>query len=278
MKFIQKTILLLFCLISFDVNASPSKQLQVDIKKEFQKHNYKKVIQLYRDYTEEHPDEFLAPIVRIYYSESLADTGSLDPSIDVLKDVLSDLPEETDALRLQYSLANLYFMQKHYPEATRGYQLFLLQLSHDNELASKVRDRLSLMKGREGRKKDLRSLQLLDIETSLEAGNVPDGADIFLKQIIEQNQKGSDVPRAKDLLEKIHVVRTEKAKALLDEARRIYDEEKQYAEVQEILDKITQEYADIADMKSVEALSRSVRIRSFMFLRSKKPDTLPAPQ
>ena len=241
---------------------SSEKELADAVSGEFQRHNYKKVIQLYRDYVEANAGQSLPTIVKVYYTQSLADTGEIDDAIKSLKEVLADLSPDVDTLKLQYDLANLLFLQRRYDEARGAFQKILLQSSQVNELLSKARERLALMKDKESKKKDFVSLQFLDIETNLDAGMVPDGAEAFLQQIAEQAAPGGpQSDQVQRLQERVKEVRAEKAKALLDEARRLYDKEKKYANVREILEQITQYYSDVSEMPSVEALFKQVNSR-----------------
>jgi len=240
---------------------STSKELQRMISQEFQKHNFRKVIALYKDFVTNHPDEYLPLVVLIMYGQSLADVGEIDGSIDVLNTFLNDLPADVNSLKLNYDLANLLFMQRRYEEAKKVYGKILLQFSTYNEILSKTRQRLELMRGREGRKKDVVSLQLLDLETILESGEVPDGAVVFLQEIQLQNQDTPNAERAKELLGKIREIRTKKGRLLLEEARRLFDEEKKYVEVREILEQIMRDYSDVTEKQSVEALMKEVKKR-----------------
>jgi tetratricopeptide (TPR) repeat protein len=212
-------------------------------------------------------------VVRVLYSESLADVGELDEAIKSLQEILSDYPPQLDYLRIQYDLANLLFLQRRYPEAKVAYQKILLHSSRTDEILTKSRERLTLMKESEGKKKDLISLQLLDIETALEAGEVPDGAETVLRKIVAQNPSTPHAERAGRLLVRVKEIRSAKAKSLLEEARRLFDEEKKYAEVREILDQIVRNYSDVSEMQSVEALQKAVNVKS---PQTTKKDTSPA--
>ncbi len=233
-----------------------------EMKSEFQRHNYKKVMQLYKDYISVHEGNFIPLSLRVFYSQALADTGDLDGAIKILQEVLSDWPVSMSLTRLQYDLANLLFMQGKKEEARSLYQKILVQNSKLQEISTKSRERLSQMKQVESKKKGLLSLQLLDIETSLEAGEVPEGSADLLKQIQEKNPGSPQAERGKVLLVKISEIRTEKSRALLDEARRLFDEEKKYDDVRELLDQIEKEYSDVAEIKSIEALRKEVKTKS----------------
>src|SRR5579885_1331001 len=123
-------ILCLFPIRSRAADPSTSTPKEIDLlgeeTKEFQRHNYKKVIQLYRDFEESHPDRYLPLSARILYSQALADTGEMNEAIKSLKDILSELPPQADTLKLQYDLANLLFIQRRFDEAKTLYQKMLL--------------------------------------------------------------------------------------------------------------------------------------------------------
>lgn len=252
---------------------TPIKDFQQEVALEFQRNNYKKVIRLYKDFTAKYPDRFVPLVVQVLYSQSLADTGEMDEAIVILKEILMEMPPQIDPVRLHYDLANLLFMQRRYSEATNAYQKILLQASRHDEILTKVRERLTLMREGEGRKKDLISLQLLDIETTLEAKEIPEGAEPLLQNVINQNSGTVQAEQAARLLGRLKEVRTEKARALLDEARRLFDEKK-YTEVREILDQIDRHYADVSEVQSVEVLQKALNFKS---PRPTKKDTSPEP-
>jgi tetratricopeptide (TPR) repeat protein len=239
-----------------------TQDLLVSIPSDFDRHDYKKVVRLYRDYVSNHPEKYIPMVVRILYSQSLANLGEVEDSIVSLKNLLSDLPPQFDPMKLQYDLANLLFLQNRLDEARSAYQKVMILGENSRQVQAKSKERLAWIRAKEegGRGKDLISLRLSDIETLLEIGEIPDGADIFLKQVI-QDQKGPESPsvkKAKKLLTRIQEIRTERAKALLDEARRLYDEEKKFTEVREILNQILASYSDVVELPSVEALMKAV--------------------
>jgi len=239
---------------------SKEAQLLTEISQEFQRHNYKKVIHLYRDFSDENPDRSPPLIAKIFYSQALADTGNLDDAIKSLKEILTDLPPQADPLRLQYDLANLFFIQRRFDEAKILYQKMLLGANQHQDLLTKAKERIAVMKDKDAnsKKKDFVSLQLLDIETALEAGEVPDAAVALLQQIAEQNPTSPQAEQVRRLQNRVKEVRTERAKTLLEEARRLFDVEKKYTEVREFLDEIIEKYSDVCEMPSVEALSKEV--------------------
>ena len=98
----------------------------------------------------------------------------------------------------------------------------------------------------------------LPTETALEAGEVPDGAPSLLQQIIDQNPLSQQSAQAGRIQNRIKEVRTERAKDMLEEARRLYDMEKKYTEVREILTQIVERYSDVSEKPSVEALTKAV--------------------
>ncbi len=235
--------------------------LQGQISGEFERHNYKKVVQLYKEYQEGHPDTSIPPVVRVFYSQALADMGDLDEAIKSLRETLAALSPQVDTFKLQYDLANLLFLQKRYEEAKAAFQKIVIESAQHTEIANKAKERINLMKSKakdSGAKKDFVSLQLLDIETALDAGEVPDAAEILLQQIAEQNPTSPQAEQARRLQVRLKEVRTQKAKALLDEARRLFDEEKKYTEVREILGQISKSYSDVCEAASVEALLKAV--------------------
>ncbi len=271
-------LIIVFGLVSYTAwvqESSPSQKMQQQITREFQKNNYKQVIHLYEDFVSHHSDHDLPLVMKTLYSQSLADVGDLDRAIEVLKGLLSDFSTQVDPIKLHYDLANLLFIQKKHAEAQVHYQKVLILASHHDEIISKVRGRLRIMKGKEGRKKDVISLQLLDIETVLEAGEIPEGSREFLAKACDEKPDSPNSQKAKILLAKIQEMREVKAKGLLDEARRLFDQEKKYLQVSEILSTLMTDYADVAEKHSVEVLQKAVEGRS-RFLRSTKPDTLPA--
>ncbi|HEX5037414.1 MAG TPA: hypothetical protein VFX30_09680 [bacterium] len=245
---------------ALSADESPENQLKVDVSEAFQGHDYKKVIRLYRQFAASKPDRYIPVSVKILYSQALADTGDLDGAIDTMKDVLTDARPETDPVQLQYDLANLLFLQKRFDEAKGAYQKLLLQASRNAELLSKAKERLALMKDRDAnaKRKDIESLQMIDLETALEAGEIPDGAEGVLARIIRRDPKSEQAAEARALQERIKGIRSQKAKALLDEARRLFDEEKKYVEVGGILNQIERSYSDVCETASVEALRKAV--------------------
>ena len=110
------------------------------------------------------------------------------------------------------------------------------------------------------------ALELYDIESLLEVGEIPVGVEEYLNGIITKsdtakaNEDGNR-DKAQDLLEKTKQVKDEKARALLNEARRLFDEERKYAEVREILESILREFPTTSERYSVETLLQEVNRR-----------------
>lgn len=239
---------------------SPENTLKQSIMEAFQVHDYKKVIRLYREFSASKPDRYVPLTVKVLYSQALADTGDLDGAIDGIKDTLSDLRPEMDPIQLQYDLGNLLFLQKRYDEARAVYQKLILQAGRNADLLAKAKDRLAYMKdqGANAKRKDIESLQMIDLETSLDAGEIPDGAEAMLNRILRRDPNSDQAREAKVLADRIKALRTSKAKVLLDEARRLFDEEKKYFEVRDILEQIQASYGDVCEKASVDALRKAV--------------------
>lgn len=241
----------------------PEKTLVENVLREFERHNYKQVIQLYREFAAGQPEHYLPVIVKVLYSQALADTGDIDGAIDSLKIVLEDLPAEVDSLKLQYDLANLLFLQKRFEEARLIYRRLLLRSEETTAVLAKAKERLASMKdlGTGARKRDIVSLEMIDLETAIDAGAIPDGADVFLQGVIAQHPQSSQVAEARRLQARLKAARTQKAKALLDEARRLFDQERKYADVRDLLEEIQRSYADVSETTSVEALFKAVQAK-----------------
>jgi tetratricopeptide (TPR) repeat protein len=242
---------------------APEKTLVESVTREFQRHNYKQVIRLYREFAAGQPERYLPVVVKVLYSQALADTGDIDAAIDSLKIVLEDLPPEVDSLKLQYDLANLLFLQKRFEEARVIYRRLVLRAEQTADILSKAKERLASMKDLEGggRKRDFASIEMIDIETALDAGSVPDGAEAFLRDVVERHPESAQAAEARRLQGRVREVRTQRARALLDEARRLFDEEKKYGEVRDVLEQIRRSYADVSEMPSVEALLKAVQAK-----------------
>jgi len=237
----------------------PEQVLVRDVSTAFQSHDFKKVIRLYREFAASKPDRYLPLIVKVLYSQALADTGETDDSIEALRGILEELPPAADPLQLQYDLANLLFQQKRYEEAKAVYSRLVLQGSGALQILSQAKSRLSLLKEREGgKKKDFDSLEMIDLETALDAGEIPEGAEAYLRRISDRNANSSQALEAKRLQYKIKDLKSQKAQGMLDEARRLFDVEKKFSEVIEILDRIERLYPDVAEKPSLDALRNAV--------------------
>ncbi len=243
-----------------------AKDLVFSVQSDFERHDYRKVIRVYRAYVSSHPEKYVPTIVRIFYSQSLANSGEVEDAIAALKNLLSDMPPQLNPVKLHYDLANLLFIQNRLEEARMAYQKVVILGENSRQDLAKSKERLAWIRTKEegGRGRDLISLRLIDLETALEIGDIPDGAAVFLKQIV-QDANGAENPatnstteKAKKLLVRIQDIRTERARALLDEARRLYDEEKKFNEVREILNQILTSYGDVVEKPSVEALLKAV--------------------
>jgi tetratricopeptide (TPR) repeat protein len=242
---------------------APEKTLVENVLREFEQHNYKEVIQLYREFAAGKPERYLPVIVKVLYSQALADTGDINGAIDTLKNILEDLPAEVDSLKLQYDLANLLFLQKRFEEARVIYRRLVLRSEQTTEILAKAKERLDSMKDLEtgARKKDIASIELIDVGTSLESGVIPDGAEVFLKRVISQHPKSPQAAEARRLQARLKDMRMEKAQSMLDEARRLFDQEKKYAEVRDLLEELQRSYADVSETTSVEALLKAVQAK-----------------
>ncbi len=238
-----------------------------DIRSEFEKNNFIKVIDIYRNFGRQYPDTFLPTNVRVLYSQSLANVGQLEQSIAVLQTILVEYPSKMNRLRLEYDLANLLFIEKRWDEAQKVFKRILIEASESEDIVSKTKQRLTAMKEKETRNDSLQKLQMIDIESALEVGEVPEGAVEFLKQMQakqgELPKKKSATPKEKkeaekagELLIRIQEMRKERGQALLDEARRLFDEGKKYREVIQVIQQLQTEYADVIDHLSVETLQQ----------------------
>lgn len=238
---------------------SPEQLLVRDVSLAFQSHDFKRVIRLYREFAASKPDRYLPLIVKVLYSQALADTGETDDAIEALQSVLEQLPPAVDPLQLQYDLANLLFQQKRYDEAKSAYSRLVIQASGSSQILSQAKSRLSLLKEREGgKRKDFDSLEMIDLETALDAGEIPEGAEAYLRRIAERNGGSPQSLEAGRLQNRIKELKSQKAKTMLDEARRLFDVEKKYGEVLGLLDRIERLYPDVAEKPSLDALRSAV--------------------
>ncbi len=182
----------------------------------------------------------------------LAGEGKLDEAIRRLTTLLAEV--NVDRIRLQYDLANLLFVQGRYREARGAYQKVLLLAEEENDLVLRSRERIAKMKERETKKKDEFALRLIDIETALDAGQLPpSGAKEFLKSV-EQNPTSLYREKAEELMRRIHDKENELARVILNEARRLFDQDKNYLQVISLLETVQRDYPDTEEMDSVKIL------------------------
>lgn len=235
--------------------------LKSGIETDFKGNNFKGVIERYRSYVKQNPEGHIPLVVQSYYSEALANVGEVDEAIEALRKMLQEFPPHLDPIRIQYQLAHLLFMENKQPEARAAYEKVVLMSKGHQELVVKANDRLAKMKAKEVGRRDKVSLELYDIESLLDAGEVPVGVEEYLNGIIAKASNDDNGDKAQDLLEKIKKVKDDKARALLNEARRLFDEERKYAEVREILEGILREFPTTNERQSVETLLQEVNRR-----------------
>ncbi len=234
-------------------------QFQTDLEHDFINNDYKGVIVRYRKYTQENPNFYVPLVTKAYYSEALAYTGDLDEAIEALRSMIEEVPAQFDLVRMQYNLANLLSMENRQSEARVAYQKVLLLASDQGDYVQKAKDRLNKMKEKEVGRKDKVSLELYDLETLLEAGAMPDGAEGYLKAIMENDGAAQNRDKAKALLERVRGIREQKVRAMLNEARRLYDEQKKYAAVKGLLEELLREFPETNERHSVEILLSEVK-------------------
>ncbi len=250
--------------LAADTPASVAEVQSVDpftksVMTEFDKHNYKKLIKVYEDYKEKNPQKYIPFKTRSAYCQALAEVGDVEGAIRNLKELLEDWPVRLDIIKSQYDLANLLFMQGLKEEAKEAYEKILLQAEQSNQIVQKSRERLSQLRQLDTKKKDQTALKILEIETSLEVGETSRESVDFLNKVIVEEPNSRNAARARLVLKKTNDFRSQKGKALLDEARRLFDEEKKYQEAQDILDLIDSNYPDVVEPPSVEALKKAIR-------------------
>lgn len=264
-KFIR--LLFLTLLLSYQISsmafAIDEKVLMDNFSKsvatEFDKHNHKKIIKLYEDFREQNPNRVLPFRARVMYCQALAEVGDTEGAIKNLRELVADWPVRLDIIKIQYDLANLLFMQGMKDEARDVFEKILLQSDESAQIVQKSKERLFQLKQMESKKKDVTGLQILEIQTSLEIGEISQDNISFLKKVIETEPNTRNSTKAREVLQRANEVRTQRYKALLDEARRLFDEEKKYQESQEIIDNIERDYFDILEAPSVEALKKAIK-------------------
>lgn len=233
-------------------------ELQKEVQKEFERHDFQKVKNLYQKYVESRSDTDIPLVVQVYYGQSLANSGNVTEAIEVLQKVLARFPPEVRYGKLHYDLGNLLLMEKRSEEARQAFERVIYESSRSKELGSKARERLVQMKDKESKKKDVSNLQLIEIESALESGEAPDEAFLILQKVEEQNSNNPIGEQARSLLVRFKEVRKQKAAALLDEARRLFDIERKFNDVRVLLEQIEREYPDFEEKQSVEALIQLV--------------------
>jgi tetratricopeptide (TPR) repeat protein len=215
------------------------------------------LIEIYEEFLRADPDRYLPLTIRVLYAEALASTGRIDEAIAVLEGLLGEVPVELDYLRLQYDLANLLVIQGRREEALKAYQRLLLRADEQSGLVSQARGRVQKMSGRESKKRDKVALELLNIETSLDAGQVPAGAKEFLRRAAASDDPET-VTASTALLTKVRELEDQKATALLNEARRLFDERRRTQEVRALLEQILKDYPESTEIQSVKILMGEV--------------------
>lgn len=184
----------------------------------------------------------------------LASEGKLDEAIARFQALLREAPKEPSRFRLQYDLANLLFMQGRYREARTAYQRAIEMAEEESALVQRARERIAKMRERETKKKDEIAIQLIDIETATDTGQrPPEGSKEFLVRIAA-DPVSPHQEKAESLLQKIRDAEEVKAMELLNEARRLFDKERNYPAVLEILETIRRDYPENSDDTSVQIL------------------------
>ena len=202
-------------------------------------------------------------------AHDLASHGKMDEAIGKLRDLLKNAPPELDPIRIQYELANLLFLQGRYREARAAYHLVLVEAEDKGEMISRTRERIAKMKEREVKKKDEMALQLIDIETALDTGQIPpEGSKQLLKKIVKDSNSEHQA-QAQQLLQRMSEMEDVKARELLNEARRLFDKEKNYVEVLNLLDTVQHQFPDSEEMLSVKILIEETERK---LGRKKKPE------
>lgn len=194
-------------------------------------------------------------------SHRLAGEGEIDEAISKLQSLLKETSNQSYLMKIQYDLANLLFLQGRYPEARAVYYQVILLNEDQKQMVSRSRERIEKMKEREVRKGDQVAIRLIDIETTLDAGQLPPAGTIQFLKDIEIQAAHPSAERAHLLRERIIDVENKKAMELLNEARRLYDKKKDYPKVLSLLETIVQEFPNTEEMPSVEILMEMTRKR-----------------
>ncbi|MBI2982135.1 MAG: tetratricopeptide repeat protein [Deltaproteobacteria bacterium] len=194
-------------------------------------------------------------------SHRLAGEGKIDDAISKLGSLLKSLPEQSYLMQIQYDLANLLFLQGRYPEARAAYFRVVMLGEDQKQMVARSKERIEKMKEKESSKGDDITIRLIDIETSLDAGQLPpEGSRQFLKEIESQPAHPS-AEKARRLRLRIRETENAKALLLLNEARALFDKRKDYAKVLSILEAIKQEFPNTDEMTSVEILMEMTKKR-----------------
>ena len=210
-------------------------------------------------------------------AHQLAAEGKLDESIERLREILNEAPSEYYQLRLQYDLANLLFVQGRYREARAGYHRVLMMIEDQNEMVTRARERIAKMKDRESKKKDEVSIQLIDLETQVDLGQIPPEESRNFLRKIERNEQSIHQTRARELFQRVVEMENERARELLNQARHLFDKEKNYLAVTNILETIQREFPDTTEMPSVQILVDETE-RRLKSLHSRRPDSSSVPE
>lgn len=190
----------------------------------------------------------------------LANQGKLDEAISRLQEILKKSSPELDSIRLQYDLANLLFLQGRYREARAAYHRVSLMGDDYQGIVTRSKERINKLVEREAKKKDTLILQLIDVETALDAGQFPtDGSKDFLKKVVADPNQIAHHARAEGLLKQIQMMEDEKARQRLDEARQLFDDKKDYRAVLNLLEEIQRDFPDSEEMPSVEILLKETK-------------------
>ena len=138
----------------------------------------------------------------------------------------------------------------------------VIQLAEDQqEMTRRSRERIAKMKERESQKKDEVALQLIDIETAVDLGQFPPSGSKEFLRTVEKETASLHRERAGRLLEQLLALEDTRVRALLNEARRLYDEEKNYPGVVPLLETIVRDYPDCEEMPSVRILLEETQKR-----------------
>ncbi|MBI2083913.1 MAG: tetratricopeptide repeat protein [Deltaproteobacteria bacterium] len=199
--------------------------------------------------------------VELESSHRLAGEGKIDEAIKKLQDLLKEAPSQSYLIRIQYDLANLLFLQGRYPEARAAYYKVIMLNEDQKQMVARAQERIEKMKEREARKGDQVAIRLIDIETTLDAGQFPPAGTIdFLKEI-ESQPTHLSFEKAHLLRARIVDMENKKALEILNEARQLFDQKKDYGKILALLETIVQEFPNTDEMPSVQILMEETRKR-----------------